>query len=75
LRRLWLPLTGGSAATEDELRIGHAQLAGWIGGLVHGIETSIAAQQAVTHHVLAPPVRRPRASVNACHHPRFAGGQ
>lgn len=54
LHRLWLPLTGGSAASEDELRIGQAQLAGWIGGLVHGIEAAIAAQQAVTRQILAP---------------------
>lgn len=44
LRRLWQPLTGGSPASDEELRIGQAQLAGWIAGLIHNIQTAAATQ-------------------------------
>jgi len=54
LQRLWQPLTGASSASEEELRIGQAQLSGWIGGLVQDIQSTIAAKQAATRQALEP---------------------
>ncbi len=45
LERLTLPFTGSEAPTDAELRISQAQLVGWLGGLFHGIQTAIYAQQ------------------------------
>ena len=44
LRRLSLPLTDERAPTDAELRIAQAQLVGWLEGLFHGIQTTMAAQ-------------------------------
>lgn len=52
LHRLWQPLSDGSPASDEELRTGQAQLAGWIAGLVHGIQTAVAAQQTATRQLL-----------------------
>ncbi|WP_104044775.1 proteasome activator [Arthrobacter sp. ZGTC412] len=54
LRRLWQPLTSASSASEEELRIGQAQLSGWIGGLVQDIQSTIEAKQAATRQLLEP---------------------
>lgn len=54
LQRLWQPLTTEAAASEEELRIGQAQLSGWIGGLVKDIQAAITAKQAATRELLAP---------------------
>ncbi len=54
LQRLWQPLTSGSSVSEEELRIGQAQLSGWIGGLVQDIQSTLAAKQAATRQMLAP---------------------
>lgn len=54
LERLWQPLTSESPGSEEELRIGQAQLSGWIGGLVQDIQTAIAAKQVATHQMLGP---------------------
>lgn len=54
LHRLWQPLAQGSPASGEELRIGQAQLAGWIAGLIHGIQTALTAQQTATRQLLAP---------------------
>ena len=35
----------GTAPTESELRIAHAQLVGWLEGLFHGIQAALFAQQ------------------------------
>jgi hypothetical protein len=62
LQRLWQPLASGSSASEEELRIGQAQLSGWIGGLVQEIQATIAAKQAATRQMLQPlqpPLPRP----------------
>lgn len=52
LRRLWQPLTGGSPASDEELRIGQAQLAGWIAGLIQNIQSTAATQQAAARKVV-----------------------
>lgn len=54
LHRLWQPLAHGAPASDEELRVGQAQLAGWIAGLVQGIQTTVAAQQAAARQLLAP---------------------
>ena len=38
----------GAALTDGELRIAQAQLVGWLDGLLHGIQTAMAAQRATT---------------------------
>lgn len=45
LERLSLPFTEEGTPSEGELRIAQAQLAGWLEGLFHGIQTAIYAQQ------------------------------
>lgn len=45
LERLSLPLTDDDVPSESELRVVQAQLVGWLEGLFHGIQTTIAAQQ------------------------------
>jgi hypothetical protein len=35
----------GTAPSESELRIAHAQLVGWLEGLFHGIQATLVAQQ------------------------------
>ncbi|MHA7177207.1 bacterial proteasome activator family protein [Arthrobacter sp. Sr24] len=44
LHRLSLPLTDDRTPTDAELRIAQAQLVGWLEGLFHGIQTTMAAQ-------------------------------
>jgi Protein of unknown function (DUF2587) len=44
LERLSLPFTS-ETPSDAELRIGQAQLVGWLEGLFHGIQTAIYAQQ------------------------------
>ncbi|WP_055480883.1 bacterial proteasome activator family protein [Sphaerimonospora mesophila] len=47
LERLSLPFSdeNGSAPSDAELRVAHAQLVGWLEGLFHGIQTTLFAQQ------------------------------
>ena len=45
LERLSLPFTEETVPSESELRIAQAQLVGWLEGLVHGIQTTLFAQQ------------------------------
>ncbi|MBO1268800.1 bacterial proteasome activator family protein [Arthrobacter cavernae] len=53
LERISLPFPEGKAPSEAELRIAQAQLVGWLEGLFHGIQATIAAQQAAREHVVA----------------------
>lgn len=39
------PHLDDGAASESELRVAHAQLVGWLEGLVHGMQAAVAAQQ------------------------------
>lgn len=80
LRRLWQPLTGRSPASDEELRISQAQLAGWITGLIHNIQSAIATRQALTRQMAVPgrafapgAVIIPRSSLRAGSTPRRAG--
>jgi len=52
LRRIWVPSPGGAQASGEELRVGQAQLAGWLEGLVHNIQATIAQQQALTRNMV-----------------------
>ncbi|HEY7223396.1 MAG TPA: bacterial proteasome activator family protein [Micromonosporaceae bacterium] len=45
LDRIALPFEEGVTPTEAELRIGQAQLVGWLEGLFHGIQAALVAQQ------------------------------
>lgn len=45
LERLSLPFTDETTPSDAELRIGQAQLVGWLEGLFHGIQTALFAQQ------------------------------
>src|SRR6201999_502107 len=45
LERLTLPFTEDGVPSDAELRIAQAQLVGWLGGLIHGIQTALFAQQ------------------------------
>lgn len=45
LERLTLPFGADQVPSEAELRIGQAQLVGWLEGLFHGIQTTLFAQQ------------------------------
>ena len=45
LHRLRLPFTDGETPSDAELRIAQAQLVGWLEGVFHGIQTTLAAQQ------------------------------
>jgi len=45
LDRLSLPFDEDRVPSEAELRIGQAQLVGWLEGLFHGIQTALFAQQ------------------------------
>ncbi len=47
LRSLALPFEHDEVPSEAELRVAKAQLVGWLEGLFHGIQASMAAQQAV----------------------------
>lgn len=44
LRRLSSPFEG-TAPTDAELRVAHAQLVGWLEGLFHGIQAALFAEQ------------------------------
>ncbi|WP_298458620.1 bacterial proteasome activator family protein [uncultured Cellulomonas sp.] len=48
LRRITLPLGEGTAPSDAELRVAHAQLVGWLEGLFHGIQTAMVAQRMAT---------------------------
>ena len=50
LERLSLPFNEEDLPSDSELRIAQAQLVGWLEGLVHGIQTAIAAQHAAREH-------------------------
>lgn len=53
LERLDLPFDASDGPpTNSELRIAQAQLVGWLEGLFHGIQTAIAAQQAMARQEL-----------------------
>src|SRR3981189_355721 len=45
LERLTLPFTEDTVPWDADLPIAHAQFAGWLGGLFHGIQTALFAQQ------------------------------
>ena len=45
LERLSLPFSDDATPSDAELRIAHAQLVGWLEGLLHGIQTALFAQQ------------------------------
>ena len=45
LARLTLPFGADEIPSDAELRIAQAQLAGWLEGLFHGIQTALFAQQ------------------------------
>src|SRR3954464_4504161 len=45
LRRIALPFNEQETPSDAELRIAQAQLVGWLGGLFHGIQTALFAQQ------------------------------
>src|SRR3954470_17831788 len=45
LERLSLPFTDDSTPSDGEVRIAQLQLGGWLGGLFHGIQTALFAQQ------------------------------
>jgi hypothetical protein len=45
LERLTLPFASDEIPSDAELRIAQAQLAGWLEGLFHGIQTALFAQQ------------------------------
>jgi hypothetical protein len=48
-----LPLRNGPVApSESEIRIAQAQLVGWLQGLFHGIQASLASQQAAAQRQL-----------------------
>jgi hypothetical protein len=47
LRSLALPFEHDEVPSEAELRVAKAQLVGWLEGLFHGIQASMAAQQAM----------------------------
>ncbi|HCB37807.1 MAG TPA: DUF2587 domain-containing protein [Acidimicrobiaceae bacterium] len=51
LRRLTLPFSA-ELPTEDELRLAQAQLVGWLEGLFHGIQATVAAQREMAEHQL-----------------------
>ncbi|WP_283255778.1 proteasome activator [Brevibacterium spongiae] len=54
LERLDLPFDSADGPpTTSELRIAQAQLVGWLEGLFHGIQTAIAAQQAMAQQLAA----------------------
>ncbi|MEV7647123.1 bacterial proteasome activator family protein [Arthrobacter sp. NPDC089319] len=53
LHRINLPFTDDSTPSDAELRIAQAQLVGWLEGLFHGIQTAIAAQQAMNQQMAA----------------------
>jgi hypothetical protein len=54
LERLNLPFDSDDGPpTTSELRIAQAQLVGWLEGLFHGIQTAIAAQQAMAQQLAA----------------------
>ncbi|TJY67222.1 bacterial proteasome activator family protein [Arthrobacter sp. CAU 1506] len=53
LHRINLPFTDDSTPSDAELRIAQAQLVGWLEGLFHGIQTAIAAQQAINQQMAA----------------------
>lgn len=53
LHRINLPFNDDSTPSDAELRIAQAQLVGWLEGLFHGIQTAIAAQQAVNQQMAA----------------------
>lgn len=54
LRRMWLPFASPTLASTEELRIAQAQLAGWIQGLMYGIQVAIKMQREATLQLLAP---------------------
>ncbi len=67
LERLSLPFTEDSVPSESELRIGQAQLVGWLEGVFHGLQTALFAQQMAARMQLEqmrraqlPPGMRPR---------------
>lgn len=45
LARLSLPFTDDETPSDAELRVAKAQLAGWLEGLFHGLQTALFAQQ------------------------------
>jgi hypothetical protein len=53
LERISLPLPEGTPPSDAELRIAQAQLVGWLEGLFHGIQATIAAQQAARERATA----------------------
>ncbi len=58
LERISLPFDEGSTPSEAELRVAHAQLVGWLEGLLHGIQAALIAQQMAARMQLEQ-IRRP----------------
>jgi|GEM_PF-168266 hypothetical protein len=53
LAEMALPLSDETVPTESEIRIAQAQLVGWLEGLFHGIQATMATQQAMAQAQLA----------------------
>ncbi|MGP4031216.1 bacterial proteasome activator family protein [Pseudarthrobacter sp. 1C304] len=53
LERISLPLPADGTPSDPELRIAQAQLVGWLEGLFHGIQATLAAQHAAREHSAA----------------------
>ncbi|RMH77292.1 MAG: DUF2587 domain-containing protein [Actinomyces sp.] len=53
LGRLAVDLEGDATPSPDELRIAHAQLVGWLEGLVQGMQAMLVAQQMAAQNQLA----------------------
>jgi Protein of unknown function (DUF2587) len=62
LERLSLPFGEGVTPSEAELRVGQAQLVGWLEGLFHGIQAALVAQQMAARMQLEQ-IRRPALSI------------
>ncbi|GAA4522027.1 MULTISPECIES: bacterial proteasome activator family protein [Nonomuraea] len=75
LERLSLPFTEdtGTAPSDAELRVAHAQLVGWLEGLFHGIQTTLFAQQMAARAQLEQ-MRRALPGGRPEEHPRPPGG-
>lgn len=75
LERLDLPFDSADGPpTTSELRIAQAQLVGWLEGLFHGIQTAIAAQQAMAQQLASRGQLPPGMVAPGMSQPGAAGG-
>lgn len=58
LERISLPLSDDAVPSEAELRVAQAQLVGWLEGLFHGIQATLAMQQMMARSQLEEMRRR-----------------